>query len=119
MMPRVIRLVFVVSLQPEVKRRHFYSWTRFNCTALYFLDPFTYGDFRVDWLHRYDNIVFFERIEVLVEKSINEDDISRMDGGLHGGPIGIAEGDEVSFCQEVGGDHRDNSQVVQHIFEHC
>ena len=119
MMPGIIRLIFIVSFKPIVKRRDANPGTIWNSTTSNFFNSFTYGDFRVDRLHGYHNIVFFKRIEVLVEESINEDDISRVNGGFHGCSIGVAESDYVSFCEEVGGDDWDDAEVVHYIFEHC
>jgi hypothetical protein len=76
MMPRIIGLIFIVSFQPVVKRGHLDSWTIFDRTSTNLLNSLADGDFWVDWLHGNDNVVFFERIEVLIEKSIDEDDIS-------------------------------------------
>ena len=69
-----------------MKRGHFDSRAIFDGTSTNLLNSLADGDLGVDWLYSDNDVVFFERIEVFVEKSINENDISRVNCRLHRGP---------------------------------
>ena len=87
-----------------MKKRHRNTWTICDCSSTNLLYSLTNSDLRVDRLHSDYYIIFLEGTEVFVEESINEDDISWVNGWLHGGSVCIAESDYVSLGEEVGGD---------------
>lgn len=83
MMPGVIGPVFVVSLEPIMLLGDLNAGTIWNSARPNFNYSLTYADFRVDWLHCYNDVILFEWIEEPEGESIDDDDVTRFDGGLH------------------------------------
>lgn len=118
MVPGVVGPVFVVSLKPVVLFGDLNPGAIWNSPGPNFDYSLTYADFRVDWLDCDNDVVFLEWIEEPEGESINDDDVSRFDCGLHGDSVGVTDCYHILFDDVVSSDNWDNSQVGHYVLQH-
>ena len=76
-------------------RRYLYSGAVGNGAPSHFDHSLTDAGLRTNGLDGDHYVVFLRRAQEAICEFVDEDDVLRVDGGLHGGSLGVADGEEV------------------------
>ena len=76
-------------------RRYLYAGAVGNGAPSHSDHSLTDASFRANRLDGDYYIVFLRRTQEAIGKFIDENDVLRVDGGLHGGSLGVTDGEEV------------------------
>ena len=110
MMPWIIWLIFVVSLQPIVVLWNLYTWTIGNYSSSHLNYPLTNTCLRTYRLNCYNNIIFLRLTNIPICKFINDDNILRSNGRFHWSSLSIANREKIFINRIVCSNDRNNSK---------